>query len=69
MKGAMSESADPDVAWPRIVAAIFCYQQARDLYMAQSGDATSGGEGMAMVNEVNDRGLGRKIWLLNTEGL
>ena len=48
--------------------AIFCYEQARDLYLAQAGGATSGGEAMAMMNEANDRGLGRKIWLLKSEG-
>jgi hypothetical protein len=48
--------------------AIFCYEQARELYLAQAGCATSGGEGMAMVNEANDHGLGRKIWLLKSEG-
>ena len=48
--------------------AIFCYEQARELYLAQAGGATSGGEAMAMMNEANDRGLGRKIWLLKSEG-
>src|SRR5260370_27865012 len=48
--------------------AIFCYEQARNLYLAQAGGATSGGEGMAMMSAANDRGLGRNIWLLRREG-
>jgi hypothetical protein len=48
--------------------ALFCYEQARDLYIAQASGATSGGEGLAMMNEGRDRELGRKIWLLKSEG-
>src|SRR5258708_9328815 len=57
MQGGVYEKSDPALA-------IFCYEQARDLYSAQASGATSGGEGLALMNEDRDHGLGRKIWLL-----
>ena len=105
----MSESTDPDVAWPQILdalnardlvlakkliwphgmgedwlyalapmmemraggyetsdppLAVFCYEQARNLYRAQAAGATSGGEGLALMNTDRDHEIGRKIWLL-----
>jgi hypothetical protein len=47
-----------------VALAIFCYEQARDLYRAQASGATSGGEGLALMNDDRDHELGRKIWLL-----
>lgn len=55
------EKSDPDLA-------LFCYEQARSLYFAQAGGATSGGEGMAMMHETRGQEIGRKIWLLKTRG-
>ena len=46
--------------------AIFCYEQAQGLYQAQSSGATSGGDGMAEMNEMRGSHLGRKIWLLKS---
>jgi len=46
--------------------AIFCYEQARALYQADSAGATSGGEGMAGMSEMRGSHLGRKIWLLKS---
>jgi len=57
MRAGDYEKSDPELA-------IFCYEQARDLYRAQAAGATSGGEGLAMMNDTRDQELGRKIWLL-----
>ncbi len=57
--GGWYEKSDPELA-------IFCYEQARDLYRGQAAGATSGGEGLAMMNESRDNELGRKIWLLKS---
>src|SRR5690348_6675559 len=57
MQGGGYEKSDPALA-------IFCYEQARDLYDGQATGATSGGEGLALMNEGRDRELGRKLWLL-----
>ncbi len=46
--------------------AIWCYEQARDLYEADNAGATSGGEGMALMMEGRGSHLGRKIWLLKS---
>ncbi len=59
MRGGSYEKSDPELA-------IFCYEQARGLYRAQASGATSGGEGMALMNEDRDHQLGRKIWLLKS---
>ncbi len=63
---AMIENAAGGYEKPDPELAIFCYEQARDLYRAQAVGATSGGEGLAMVNEGRDQHLGRKIWLLKS---
>lgn len=55
------EKSDPELA-------IFCYEQARSLYLAPAAGATSGGEGMAMMSEGRGQEIGRKIWLLKTRG-
>jgi hypothetical protein len=46
--------------------AIFCYEQARNLYESESSGATSGGEGMANMSDMRGRELGHKIWLLKS---
>jgi hypothetical protein len=46
--------------------AIWCYEQARNLYEADNAGATSGGEGIALQMEGRGSHLGRKIWLLKS---
>ena len=48
------------------VLAVFCYEQALHLYEAECSGASSGGEGLAQMNEMRGRDLGRKIWLLKS---
>ena len=52
---------------PRL--AVWCYEQAKALYQADSSGATSGGEGMAMMAENRGSHLGRKIWLLKSQSI
>ena len=57
MRAGWYEQSDPELA-------VFCYEQARTLYRSQAAGATSGGEGLAMMDENRDDELGRKIWRL-----
>ena len=62
----MVESAGDGYARSDPARAIWCYEQARDLYEAENAGATSGGEGMALVMAGRGSHLGRKIWLLKS---
>jgi len=60
------ESAGDGYARSDPARAVWCYEQARDLYEAENAGATSGGEGMALLMEGRGSHLGRKIWLLKS---
>src|SRR5438128_1192307 len=62
----MMESAGGGYEKSNRELAIFCYEQARNLYQADSAGATSGGEGLAGMSEMRGSHLGRKIWLLKS---
>ena len=64
--GPMMESAGGGYEKSNRDIAIFCYEQARDLYQAECSGATSGGEGLAAMSEMRGSELGRKIWLLKS---
>jgi hypothetical protein len=60
------ESAGDGLAQNDPPRAIWCYEQARNLFEADNAGATSGGEGMALQMEGRGSHLGRKIWLLKS---
>jgi len=62
----VAESAGDGYARSDPARAIWCYEQARNLYEAENAGATSGGEGMALLMEGRGSHPGRKIWPLKS---